>query len=242
MSLSKNFIYMIFMLIIVNSCAEEIIFEDKYPNKNYLEISFCSFINNSSVSSLSENLNDLNELNNSYLDKKVLTTFYLDPLFETETYDFIWFDMFSSKLLYLEYENLSKRIKKYINWNNDFSEKVDCVRNDKQLFYKAYEKNTKLDFSEKFKKNVSFCKFLPNVNLFDLEKFLENDFSSSSQLNILISETEIENFDFVLDENHYEGKDYQTAASQIGFLASCNEEISDSYLNGLKFDAYPIYN
>ena len=96
------------MLIIVNSCAEEIIFEDKYPNKNYLEISFCSFINNSSVSSLSENLNDLNELNDSYLDDKVLTTFYLDPLFETETYDFIWFDMFSSKLLYLEYENLSK--------------------------------------------------------------------------------------------------------------------------------------
>ena len=144
MSLFKSFIYMIFMLIIVNSCAEEIIFEDKYPNKNYLEISFCSFINNSSVSSLSENLNDLNELNDSYLDKKVLTTFYLDPLFETETYDFIWFDMFSSKLLYLEYENLSKRIKKYINWNNDFSEKVDCVGNDKQLFYKAYEKNTKL--------------------------------------------------------------------------------------------------
>ena len=124
MSLSKNFIYMIFMLIIVNSCAEEIIFEDKYPNKNYLEISFCSFINNSSVSSLSENLNDLNELNDSYLDDTVLTTFYLDPLFETETYDFIWFDVFSSKLLYLEYENMSKRIKKYINWNNDFSEKV----------------------------------------------------------------------------------------------------------------------
>ena len=124
MSLSKNFIYMIFMLIIVNSCAEEILFEDKYPNENYLEISFCSFINNSSVSSLSENLNDLNELNDSYLDDTVLTTFYLDPLFETETYDFIWFDVFSSKLLYLEYENMSKRIKKYINWNNDFSEKV----------------------------------------------------------------------------------------------------------------------
>ena len=48
--------------------------------------------------------------------------------------------------------------------------------------------------------------------------------------------------DFVLDENHYEVKDYQTAASQIGFLASCNEEISDSFLNGLKFDVYPIYN
>ena len=230
------------MLIIINSCAEEIIFEDKYPNKNYLEISFCSFINNSSVSSLSENLNDLNKLNDSYLDEKVLTTFYLDPLFETETYDFIWFDIFSSKLLYLEYENLFKRIKKYINWNNNFSEKVDCVSNDKQLFYKAYEKNVTIDFSEKFKKNVSFCKFLPNVNLFDLEQFLENDFSSSSQLNILISETEIENFDFVLDENHYEVKDYQTTASQIGFLASCNEEISDSFLNGLKFDAYPIYN
>ena len=242
MSFFKNFICMIFMVIIVNSCAEEIIFEDKYPNKNYLEISFCSFINNSSVSSLSENLNDLNKLNDSYLDEKVLKTFYLDPLFETETYDFIWFDMFSSKLLYLEYENLSKRIKKYINWNNDFSEKVDCVLNNKQLFYKVYEKNAMLDFSEKFKKNVSFCKFLPNVNLFDLEQFLENDFSSSSQLNILISESEIENFDFVLDENHYEVKNYQTAASQIGFLASCNEEISDSFLNGLKFDVYPIYN
>ncbi len=242
MSFLKNFIYLIFMLIIVNSCAEEIIFEDKYPNKNYLEISFCSFINNSTVSSLSENLNDLNKLNDSYLDEKVLTTFYLDPLFETETYDFIWFDMFSSKLLYLEYENLFKKIKKYINWNNDFSEKVDCIGNDKQLFYKAYENNDTLDFSEKFKKNVSFCKFLPNVNLFDLEQFLENDFSSSSQLNILISESEIENFDFVLDENHYDVKDYQTAASQIGFLASCNEEISDSFLNGLKFDVYPIYN
>ena len=242
MSFLKNFIYIFFILIIVNSCAEEIIFEDKYPNKNYLEISFCSFINNSSVLSLSENLNDLNKLNDSYLDEKVLTTFYLDPLFETETYDFIWFDMFSSKLLYLEYENLSKRIKKYINWNNDFSEKVDCVVNDEQLFYKAYEKNAMLDFSERFKKNVSFCKFLPNVNLFDLEQFIENDFSSNSQLNILISESEIENFDFVLDENYYEEKDYQTAASQIGFLASCNEEISDSFLNGLKFDAYPIYN
>ena len=70
----------------------------------------------------------------------------------------------------------------------------------------------------------------------------ENDFSSSAQLSLLISESEIENFDFVLDENYIESKDYQTAASQIGFLASCNEEISDSFLNGLKFDAYPIYN
>ena len=108
MSLFNNFIFMIFITIIINSCAEEIIFEDKYPNKNYLEISFCSFINNSSVSSLSENLNNLNNLNDSYLDEKVLRTFYLDPLFETETYDFIWFDEFSSKLLYLEYENLFK--------------------------------------------------------------------------------------------------------------------------------------
>ena len=242
MSLFNNFIFMIFITIIINSCSEEIIFEDKYPNKNYLEISFCSFINNSSVSSLSENLNNLNNLNDSYLDKKVLRTFYLDPLFETETYDFIWFDEFSSKLLYLEYENLFKRVKKFINWNDDFSEKVDCVGNDKQLFYKAYEKNIMIAFSEKFKKNVSFCKFLPNVNLFDLEQFLENEFSSSAQLSILISESEIENFDFVLDENYIESKDYQTAASQIGFLASCNEEISDSFLNGLKFDAYPIYN
>ena len=82
MSLFNNFIFMIFITIIINSCAEEIIFEDKYPNKNYLEISFCSFINNSSVSSLSENLNNLNNLNDSYLDIKVLRTFYLDPLFE----------------------------------------------------------------------------------------------------------------------------------------------------------------
>ena len=81
MSLFNNFIFMIFITIIINSCAEEIIFEDKYPNKNYLEISFCSFINNSSVSSLSENLNNLNNVNDSYLDEKVLRTFYLDPLF-----------------------------------------------------------------------------------------------------------------------------------------------------------------
>ena len=27
------------------------------------------------------------------LKKKSLKSFYLDPLFETETYDFIWFDM-----------------------------------------------------------------------------------------------------------------------------------------------------
>ena len=116
----------------------------------------------------------------------------------------------------MEYENLFKRVKKLINWNDDFLEKVDCVGNDKQLFYKAYEKNIMIAFSEKFKKMS--LKFLPNANLFDLEQFLENDFSSSAQLSLLISESEIENFDFVLDENYIESKDYQTAASQIDSL------------------------
>ena len=36
MSLFKNFIFMIFITIIINSCAEEIIFEDKYPNKKII--------------------------------------------------------------------------------------------------------------------------------------------------------------------------------------------------------------
>ena len=78
----------------MSSCSDEIEFEDKYPNTKYLEIKFCSFIENSSVSDLSSDLKEISNLNDSYLKEKSLLSFYLDPLFETETYDFIWLSYF----------------------------------------------------------------------------------------------------------------------------------------------------
>ena len=45
-----------------------------------------------------------------------------------------------------------------------------------------------------------------------------------------------------LSPNNKENLDNLSAASQLGFLANCNEEISDSFLDGLNFDSYPIYS
>ena len=236
----RNILLGLFLLLLF-SCSEDFVIDDKYPDKKYLEINFCSYINDSNVSKISDNLNQITKLNDSYLDNSSLQTFYLDPTFETKTYDFIWLNDFSSKRTFAEYENYFKTNKKFINWVNDFSEKVDCSSEDKQLFHSVYESNSYSFEKQKFYKNISFCKFLPNINLFDLKIFLKEDFESLSQIKILISESESNNFDFIMEENSLDDSNLEPTASQIGFLASCNTEISDFFINGLIFDVYPTY-
>ena len=238
----KNFLFITFAFLVVSSCSDEIEFEDKYPNSKYLEIKFCSFIENSSVSDLSSDLKEISNLNDSYLKEKSLLSFYLDPLFETETYDFIWLNAFNSKLSFLEYEINFKNKKRFINWAENFNKKVSCNKDNKQLFYNVFENSIVLEQTVKSKKNINFCKYLPNINLYDLKIYFNDDLSSSSQIKILIPETINDNFDFVIEENSLENSDNSSAASQMGFLANCNEEISDSFIDGLNFDSYPIYS
>ncbi len=238
----KNFILITFAFLVMSSCSDEIEFEDKYPNSKYLEIKFCSFIENSSVSDLSSDLKEISNLNDSYLKEKSLLSFYLDPLFETETYDFIWLNAFNSKFSFLEYEINFKNKKRFINWAENFNKKVSCNKDNKQLFYNVFENNIALEPTVKSKKNINFCKYLPNVNLYDLKIYFNDDLSSLSQIKILIPEIINDNFDFVIEENSLENLDNLSAASQMGFLANCNEEISDSFLDGLNFDSYPIYS
>jgi len=238
----KNFLFITFAFLVVSSCSDEIEFEDKYPNSKYLEIKFCSFIENSSVSDLSSDLKEISNLNDSYLKEKSLLSFYLDPLFETETYDFIWLNAFNSKFSFLEYEINFKNKKRFINWAENFNKKVSCNKDNKQLFYNVFENSIVLEQTVKSKKNINFCKYLPNINLYDLKIYFNDDLSSSSQIKILIPETINDNFDFVIEENSLENSDNSSAASQMGFLANCNEEISDSFIDGLNFDSYPIYS
>ena len=238
----KNFLFITFAFLVVSSCSDEIEFEDKYPNSKYLEIKFCSFIENSSVSDLSSDLKEISNLNDSYLKEKSLLSFYLDPLFETETYDFIWLNAFNSKFSFLEYEINFKNKKRFINWAENFNKKVSCNKDNKQLFYNVFENNIALEPTVKSKKNINFCKYLPNVNLYDLKIYFNDDLSSLSQIKILIPEIINDNFDFVIEENSLENSNNLSAASQMGFLANCNEEISDSFLDGLNFDSYPIYS
>ena len=238
----KNFLFITFVFLLMSSCSDVIEFEDKYPNSNYLEIRFCSFIENSSVSDLSSDLKEISNLNDSYLKEKSLLSFYLDPLFETETYDFIWLNAFNSKFSFLEYEINFKNKKRFINWAENFNKKVSCNKDNKQLFYNVFENNIALEPTVKSKKNINFCKYLPNVNLYDLKIYFNDDLSSLSQIKILIPEIINDNFDFVIEENSLENSDNSSAASQMGFLANCNEEISDSFLDGLNFDSYPIYS
>lgn len=238
----KNFLFITFIFLLMSSCSDEIEFEDKYPNTKYLEIKFCSFIENSSVSDLSSDLKEISNLNDSYLKEKSLLSFYLDPLFETETYDFIWLNAFNSKFSFLEYEINFKNKKRFINWAENFNKKVSCNKDNKQLFYNVFENNIALEPTVKSKKNINFCKYLPNVNLYDLKIYFNDDLSSLSQIKILIPEIINDNFDFVIEENSLENLDNSSAASQMGFLANCNEEISDSFFDGLNFDSYPIYS
>ena len=116
----KNLLFLTFSFLLMSSCSEEIEFEDKYPNTKYLEIKFCSFIENSSVSDLSSDLKEISNLNDSYLKEKSLLSFYLDPLFETETYDFIWLNTFNSKFSFLEYEVNFKNKKKIYKLGRKF--------------------------------------------------------------------------------------------------------------------------
>ena len=238
----KNFLFITFIFLLMSSCSDEIEFEDKYPNTKYLEIKFCSFIENSSVSDLSSDLKEISNLNDSYLKEKSLLSFYLDPLFETETYDFIWLNAFNSKFSFLEYEINFKNKKRFINWEENFNKKVSCNKDNKQLFYNVFENNIAFEPTVKSKKNINFCKYLPNVNLYDLKIYFNDDLSSLSQIKILIPEIINDNFDFVIEENSLENLDNSSAASQMGFLANCNEEISDSFFDGLNFDSYPIYS
>ena len=238
----KNFLFITFVFLLMSSCSDEIEFEDKYPNTKYFEIRFCSFIENSSVSDLSSDLKEISNLNDSYLKEKSLLSFYLDPLFETETYDFIWLNAFNSKFSFLEYEINFKNKKRFINWEENFNKKVSCNKDNKQLFYNVFENNIALEPTVKSKKNINFCKYLPNVNLYDLKIYFNDDLSSLSQIKILIPEIINDNFDFVIEENSLENSDNSSAASQMGFLANCNEEISDSFFDGLNFDSYPIYS
>ena len=110
------------------------------------------------------------------------------------------------------------------------------------MFYSVFENNVVFESTVKAKKNINFCKYLPNVNLYDLKIYFNDDLSLLSQIKILIPESINDNFDFVIEENSSESSDNLSAASQMGFLANCNEEISDSFLDGLNFDSYPIYS
>ena len=110
----KNLFFYTIIFLLVISCSEKIEFEDAYPNANYLEIKFCSYTDNASVSDLSNNLRDFSDLNDSYFRKKSLFSYYLDPLFERETYDFIWFNVFESKLAFMQYDLNLKKEKKFI--------------------------------------------------------------------------------------------------------------------------------
>ena len=238
----KNLFFYTIIILLAISCSEKIEFEDTYPNANYLEIKFCSYTNNASVSDLSNNLRDLSDLNDSYFREKSLFSYYLDPLFERETYDFIWFNVFKSKLTFMQYDLNLKKEKKFIVWEENLNQKVSCNSEGRQFFYNIFENNIDFNKSEKLKKNINFCKYLPNVNLYDLQIYFNDSLSSSAQIKILIPETKNNNFDFVIEENRYQNLDISSAASQMGFLASCNEEISDSFSDGLNFDSYPIYS
>lgn len=238
----KRFLVLILVVLLNLSCSEELSYEDKYPEKNYLEIKFCSYINETSVSDLESDLEKIAKLNDSSLEKNSLISLYLDPLFDTKTYDFIWFNTFKNKLQYLEYEMNFEKKKKFINWREDFQEKVFCNSIKKQFFYNTYKNNIKIGLSEKFQKNINFCKFLTNINHFDLELYLNEDFDSSSQLKMLVPEELNESFDLILEENYTKNSINEFAASQMGYLISCNEDIPEDFIDGLSFDSYPIYS
>ena len=238
----KNLFIPAIIFLLAISCSEKIEFEDVYPNAHYLEIKFCSYIDNASVSDLSNNLRELTDLNDSYLKEKALFSYYLDPLFERETYDFIWFNVFKSKLTFMQYDLNFKKEKKFITWEEKLNRKVSCNSGGRQFFYNIFEKNIDFDTSIKLIKNINFCKYLPNVNLYDLQVYFNDALGSSSQIKILIPEIKNNNFDFIIEENHNQNSVISPAASQMGFLVSCNEEISDSFLDGLNFDSYPIYS
>jgi len=241
MILIERIFVLILTILIIMSCSEELIFEDRYPEKNYLEIKFCSYINDASVSDLEIDLEKLKEINDSYLEKESLTSLYLDPLFDTKTYNFIWFNIFKSKLQYVEYEINFEKKKKFINWLEGFQEKVFCNSEQKQVFYSIYENDVKLGLDEKFQKKVNFCKFLPNINLYDFKRYLDEDFNSSSQIKILLPEKLNDSFDLILEENYMKNLRNESDASQMGYLISCNENIPEEFLEGLNFDSYPIY-
>ena len=98
----KNILLTFFLFLFLLSCSKNDDFTDQYPNNSFLEIKFCKYEKNYSVTDLTESIANINKLNTNKFNSDDISSYYLDPRFEPEDYDFIWLNIFSTKKIYAE--------------------------------------------------------------------------------------------------------------------------------------------
>ena len=237
----KNILLTFFLFLFLLSCSKNDDFTDQYPNNSFLEIKFCKYEKNYSVTDLTESIANINKLNTKKFNSDDISSYYLDPRFEPEDYDFIWLNIFSTKKIYAEFKFLKSNNKKYRDWDEGFKTKSNCSMQDNQKFYNLYQNNLNLLDDGKILKSYSFCSFLPTSNSKKLIDFFDQNITNIDlNIGVLIPEIINEDFDFILEESRIESDDYVSLASQISFIAECNAELPDNNNDGLFYDSYSL--
>ena len=239
----KNFLLTFLLLFFLLSCTQDYDFTDQYPDNSFLEINFCEYEKNYSVTDLTESITNINKLKTKKFNSNDISSYYLDPRFETEDYDFIWLNIFSSKKKYAEFNFLKNNNKKYKEWDEDFRAISNCTSQENQKFHNLYQNNLNLFNDGKILKKYSFCNFLPTSNSKKLINFFDENITDVDlNIGVLIPEIINEYFDFILEESTIEKEDQISLTSQISFIADCNSELLDEDNDGLFFDSYSLKN
>ena len=233
----RNIIIFSFFILFV-SCSQEEEYAVMFPERTFIEFNWCSYVYN-------KNPDDLGNLLIDYRDYFELNTFnasYLNPLFKSDTYDFIMMEFFKNK------EFFQKNLKDrngffYKRWISQLNQTVTCKDNEKQYFYELTslifesinEKDTELRFF--------FCKKLDNVTL---EQIINNlnimNFDNPKKILMLSPESSNDYYDYLFIISNLKDVLFEenTLMRNLGFLINCDLDFRNQELDELVFENYPL--
>ena len=148
----KNIIIFSFFMVLV-SCSTDDEYVVNFPESVFIEFNWCSYASNKSPDELGAIFIDYR----NFLESNSFNASYLNPLFKTDTYDFIMMEFFKNKESF--HQNLKdKNGFFYKRWIAQFSQTAFCKNNQKQYFYEM----TSLSFQSINEKDTElrffFCK------------------------------------------------------------------------------------
>lgn len=233
----KNIIILSFFIFFV-SCSTEDEYIVNFPESVFIEFNWCSYALNKNPDELGAIFIDYRD----FLESNSFNASYLNPLFQTDSYDFILMEFFINKEHF--HQNLKdKNGYFYKRWIAQFSQTAFCKKNQKQYFYEMTnlifesinEKNTELRFF--------FCKKLDNVTK---EQILNNldilNLDNKNKILMLSPENYNDYFDylFVISKTKDTLIEEDVLIRNLGFFINCDLDFRNQDLDQLVFENYPL--
>lgn len=233
----KNIIIFSFFIFLV-SCSTDDEYVVNFPESVFIEFNWCSYASNKSPDELGAIFIDYR----NFLESNSFNASYLNPLFKTDTYDFIMMEFFKNKESF--HQNLKdKNGFFYKRWIAQFSQTAFCKNNQKQYFYEM----TSLSFQSINEKDTElrffFCKKLDNVSKEQIINSL-NILNLDNEKKVLMLSPENYNdyydYLFVISTSKDILLEEDFLMKNLGFLVNCELDFRSQDLDELVFENYPL--